>query len=120
MTKVVDLFAGVGGLSLGAARAGFDVRAAYEWDANAIAYHGRNFPQSKHVKADIAEINSADILESAGVVAGTEIGMIGGPPCQGFSDMGKKSASDPRNQLFSHFFRLVSEVGPSFFVAEDV
>ncbi|WP_126945691.1 DNA cytosine methyltransferase [Xanthomonas sp. BRIP62418] len=120
MRKVVDLFAGVGGLSLGAARAGFDVKAAYEWDANAIAYHGKNFPSSRHIKADIAEVRAAEILESAGVVNGSDLGIIGGPPCQGFSDIGKKSASDPRNQLFSHFFRLVSEVGPSFFVAENV
>ncbi len=118
--RVVDLFAGVGGLSLGAARAGFQLGAAFEWDEQALAYHALNFPQVTHSNRDIATLSGEDLLAASGARAGERIGLIGGPPCQGFSDMGKKDTADPRNELLVHFFRLVREVNPSFFVAENV
>jgi len=117
---LIDLFAGVGGLSLGAARAGFSVNAAVELDPIASATHAINFPNSRHLQWDIARTSGAELLDAAGMREGELDGMVGGPPCQGFSELGKRSTSDPRNSLFSHFFRLVGEVKPRFFVAENV
>jgi DNA (cytosine-5)-methyltransferase 1 len=117
---VIDLFAGAGGLSLGAARAGFRVAAAVELDKQAYETHKRNFPSTVHLQRDVASLTGKELLELAGVPVGKLAGVIGGPPCQGFSSMGKNDVDDERNQLFGHFFRLVAEARPQFFVAENV
>lgn len=118
--KVIDLFAGVGGISLGAARAGFSIAAAVELDKRAVQYHGINFPKSKHLAEDVAGLTGKRLLELSEVRRGELSGLVGGPPCQGFSDMGLRSNEDPRNELLVHFFRLVAETRPAFFVAENV
>ncbi len=120
MPKIIDLFAGAGGLSLGAARAGFTVVAAVELDDFAIGTHKKNFPASKHLQHDISKISGKKLLELAGLKAGELDGLIGGPPCQGFSTIGKRQVDDARNDMFSHFFRLVKATSPAFFVAENV
>lgn len=120
MSTVIDLFAGAGGLSLGAARAGFKVVAAIENDRYAINTHRKNFPLSKHSDKDISDLSGSDLLEIAGLRKGGVTGLIGGPPCQGFSDIGARKADDHRNELFHHFFRLVNETRPKFFLAENV
>ena len=117
---VVDLFAGVGGLSLGASRAGFNVAAAVEFDKQAIAAHKLNFPKTQHVEEDISSLTAKKLLEEAGLARSEVTGIIGGPPCQGFSTIGRRSADDPRNSLFATFFKLVAKVRPAFFVAENV
>lgn len=117
---VIDLFAGVGGMSLGAARAGFDVRAAVELDPIAVATHAINFPTSRHLNWDVGSTSGEKLLSAAGIEPGRLDGLVGGPPCQGFSEIGKKDVDDPRNSLFGHFFRLVAEIRPKFFVAENV
>lgn len=118
--SVIDLYAGVGGLSLGAARAGFRVAAAIELDERAIGAHSVNFPGSKHLPWNIGETSGAEILAALGSGAVAPDGLIGGPPCQGFSSIGKRSTDDPRNVLFRHFFRLVGELRPAFYMAENV
>lgn len=116
--NVVDLFAGVGGLSLGASRAGFNLAAAVELDPHAISSHALNFPKAVHMHEDIAKLSANDILNACHL---NEIEcLIGGPPCQGFSSMGKGLAEDFRNELYLHFFRLVSEMRPLCFLAENV
>ncbi len=115
----IDLFAGVGGMSLGATRAGFDLKAAVEWDSIALATHSINFPQSVHLANDIGALSGKELLSKAGLSTRLD-GLIGGPPCQGFSNIGKRVVDDPRNSLFGHFFRLVREIKPKFFIAENV
>lgn len=117
---MVDLFAGVGGFSLGAARAGFDVAVAIDLDPHAIAAHKTNFPTTAHARRNIAHLGAKGLLKIAKLGAGELAGIIGGPPCQGFSTMGRRRKNDSRNPLFFHFFRLVSETKPLFFVAENV
>jgi DNA (cytosine-5)-methyltransferase 1 len=117
---VIDLFAGVGGLSLGAAKAGFRVAAAVELDPHALATHGINFPGTKHAGLDVAKLDGATLLELAGLREGELDGLVGGPPCQGFSSIGRRNVNDVRNDLFGHFFRLVKECKPRFFIAENV
>lgn len=118
--KVIDLYAGVGGLSLGAIRAGFDLALAVEWDKHAMKAHEINFPKYKHLNTDIAELSGKKLLKEAGLQEGELDGLIGGPPCQGFSFMGARNHLDPRNDLFVKFFKLVKECKPKFFVAENV
>ena len=117
---IIDLFAGVGGLSLGAARAGFDIAAAVELDARAAAQHAVNFPNSRHLVEDVSALTGDRLLELAGVPTNELCGLVGGPPCQGFSEIGLQRDGDPRNELLVHFFRLVGEVRPAFFLAENV
>lgn len=117
---VVDLFAGVGGLSLGAARAGFAVALAVERDKHALVAHRRNFPKTQHLDTDIATLRSDTLLRKAGAAPDSLDGIIGGPPCQGFSVIGHRRVADPRNNLFRKFFSLVAGCRPKFFVAENV
>lgn len=120
MPTLIDLFAGAGGLSLGAARAGFNVRAAVEIDAHAMTSHRINFPNTIHIQEDIMTLNGADILAQANIQQQDLIGIIGGPPCQGFSSIGQGDVNDIRNRLFIKFFELVEELQPVFFLAENV
>src|SRR5699024_3958755 len=117
---VIDLYAGVGGLSLGAARAGFNVAGAVDNDLPALKAHSVNFPRSRHFCGDISKLSGNSTLSELGLKQGSVFGVIGGPPCQGFSSIGKQDPSDPRSALFRHFFRLVEEIKPAFFVAENV
>jgi DNA (cytosine-5)-methyltransferase 1 len=117
---VVDVFAGAGGLSLGAMRAGFDVVEAVELDKKALDTHARNFPNISHLSIDLSKISPEQLNERLKVERGQLAGLIGGPPCQGFSVMGHRNEYDPRNNLFIHFFRFVRELHPAFFVAENV
>jgi DNA (cytosine-5)-methyltransferase 1 len=128
----VDLFAGAGGLSLGLEQAGFDIAAAVEYDPVHAAVHEFNFPRTKVLCADVSAPLAAATLKAAvldGVVAhghdphswDGEIDLIaGGPPCQGFSFIGKRLVDDSRNRLVFHFFRLVSELRPRYFIMENV
>ncbi len=118
--KIIDLFSGVGGLSLGAARAGLDVVAAVENDKYAVLAHKKNFPNTKHIDEDITTIKIGELLQRCGLKKTDKVGIIGGPPCQGFSTIGHKDVADPRNQLFVHFFKIVRSLQPVFFLAENV
>ena len=126
----VDLFAGAGGLSLGFEQAGFDILAAVEYDPIAAAVHKFNFPRTEIVCADAATVLAEDVRAAArkGWAAhhgetdwdGTIDAVIGGPPCQGFSLIGKRAFDDPRNQLVNQFVRLVQTLHPRYFVMENV
>lgn len=120
MPDIIDLFAGAGGLSLGASRAGFNVAAAVELDSHAIDSHSINFPQSVHIQRDIMDLDGRTLLELSGVDADKLVGIIGGPPCQGFSSIGQGDINDVRNRLFEKFFLLIEQLKPVFFVAENV
>jgi DNA (cytosine-5)-methyltransferase 1 len=114
----IDLFAGAGGLSLGFEQAGFDVLAAVEIDPVHCATHEYNFPNCKIICKSVADVIKEDIFSAIGV---REIDVIfGGPPCQGFSLMGKRAIDDPRNSLVFHFLRIINEIQPKYFVMENV
>ena len=118
--KVIDLFSGAGGLSLGAARAGFDVHGAVDTDPHALRAHKLNFVASRHLDVDVANLTGRQLTDTLELEPRDVSGIIGGPPCQGFSSMGRRDRDDPRNSLFVDFFRIVSEVKPAFFLAENV
>ena len=118
--KIINLFSGAGGFSLGAKRAGFDIAGSVEIDPQAISVYQRNFPTSPLWPKDISTISAANILQYFDLKVGEIDGIIGGPPCQGFSHQGNNNLEDPRNQLFIRFFEIVKEAGPKFFLAENV
>ena len=120
LPNIIDLFAGAGGLSLGAARAGFNVSAAVEIDTHAIESHRTNFPHTVHIQRDIMTLNGQELLRLAGIRQEELTGIIGGPPCQGFSNIGHGNVNDLRNRLFIKFFELIEELQPTFFLAENV
>ncbi|RED25794.1 DNA (cytosine-5)-methyltransferase 1 [Rhodopseudomonas thermotolerans] len=114
---LVDLFCGCGGFSLGAHKAGFDVAAAFDVDATLTSSFHANFPKTRLYLRDVGKLTGVEITKLLGR---SVTGIFGGPPCQGFSDIGRRDASDPRRKLLSHFFRIVSELKPLFFVMENV
>lgn len=116
----VDLFAGAGGMTLGFEQAGFDVLASVEIDPIHCATHEYNFPQWTAICASVTDISGQDI-RSKSRIGDREVDVVfGGPPCQGFSLIGKRVFDDPRNQLVSHFMRLVTELNAKYFVMENV
>jgi DNA (cytosine-5)-methyltransferase 1 len=118
MPKIIDLFCGCGGFGLGAKQAGFEVVIAVDIDKTLQSAYERNFPKTKVVNGDLSKMDKSqwDVL-----IGKNEIdGVIGGPPCQGYSRMGKGDASDPRRSLLRHFFRNVNIISPKFFVMENV
>ena len=118
--RIIDLFAGAGGFSLGATRAGFDLFSAVELDPRALDTHKRNFNSTIHIQADLSKLEPQELLSSLNLSPGDIDGVIGGPPCQGFSTIGKRNIGDTRNNLFVRFFQFVNILKPSFFVAENV
>jgi DNA (cytosine-5)-methyltransferase 1 len=116
----IDLFAGVGGLSLGFEQAGFDVVAAVEYDPIHAAAHKLNFPNTAVICGDIRGLSGADIRKAAAIGNRTIDVVFGGPPCQGFSLIGHRVLEDPRNSLIFHFLRMVQELKPRTFVMENV
>ena len=115
--KVIDIFSGCGGFSLGAKQAGLEVVAAFDNNTILASSYPRNFPNTRMVLQDATELDG----ERVRTFAGAKIdGIIGGPPCQGFSTIGKRDPDDPRRLPLGHFFRIVREVNPSFFVMENV
>ena len=119
-SNIVDLFSGVGGLSLGAARAGFFVRGAVDLDSHANTAHQRNFPRTLHLNTDITKLSGKSLRHGLHLSGESITGIIGGPPCQGFSSMGTRDKNDTRNLSFIEFFRIVSELMPKFFFVENV
>lgn len=113
----VDLFAGVGGFSLGIEQAGFNIIVAVEKDPIHAAAYAFNFPQTQVFCADITTFDSKKIRA---LYPGAIDLVFGGPPCQGFSVIGKRNLEDVRNELIFHFCRLVKELQPQFFVMENV
>jgi DNA (cytosine-5)-methyltransferase 1 len=105
----IDLFAGCGGLALGFVREGFRPIAAVEWDPDAAETFRTNI--DRHIEAvDIADVRG---LPKATVLAG-------GPPCQGFSQLGARDPRDPRNRLWREYVRVLDETDADVFVMENV
>lgn len=107
-------------MSLGFEQAGFDVVAAVELDPVNAATHEFNFPFCPVLCADATAVTGAQILRAARLQPGELDVVFGGPPCQGFSVMGKRSSKDPRNRNLQHFHRLLDELQPRYLVVENV
>ena len=119
--KVIDLFAGVGGLSYGFSHdPAFEVIAANEiLPAMAKAYE-LNHPNTKMYCKDIKDFGITDLERDFGLKAGDVDIILGGPPCQAYSTIGKRKTDDPRGKLFVEYYRILEELQPRTFVFENV
>lgn len=112
-----DLFAGVGGMSEGFRMAGFDVAFAVEFDKDIAAAYQKNHTETDVYAEDITQVDVQELHKKHPQI---DV-IIGGPPCQGFSQKGKRlSLDDPRNFLFQQYVRFVKEFKPKYFVLENV
>ncbi|MGY1858083.1 DNA cytosine methyltransferase [Modestobacter sp. SYSU DS0290] len=112
--RVVDLFAGCGGLTEGFRLTGrFQPVAAVEHDLAAAATYAANFGEDHVYWGKIEDWVQRGDLPGADVV-------VGGPPCQGFSNLGKRSPDDPRNELWRHYMDTIIKVRPKAFLIENV
>lgn len=115
--KVIDLFSGIGGLSEGFREAGFDVTVANEIDEEISKSYKKNNPNTIMINEDITKMDISSVFKK---YRDCDI-VLGGPPCQGFSQKGKRlSLKDPRNYLFRYFAKVVDYIRPQFFVMENV
>lgn len=111
--KIVSFFAGAGGLDLGFSKAGFDVIWANEFDKDIWSTYRLNHPETILETRSITEIQAEEVPDCDGI--------IGGPPCQSWSEAGAlKGIEDKRGQLFFDFIRILAAKQPKFFVAENV
>lgn len=115
---IIDLFCGAGGMSLGFEKAGFhSVLAIDKWN-DAIVTYNANRKKAIGTTVDIHDFSNEqlEIIKNENDVHG----IIGGPPCQGFSLVGTRLTNDPRNSLYMEYVRFVSVIKPDFFVLENV
>jgi DNA (cytosine-5)-methyltransferase 1 len=117
----VDLFTGVGGLSLGFEKEKFKNIFSIDFDKEICKTYRKNFPKNILIEKDIEKLSKKEILD---LTKGKNIDVvIGGPPCQGFSiagNIGRNFIDDSRNYLFKEFVRVVGILKPKVFVMENV
>ena len=119
--RIVDLFAGVGGLSYGFAHDDkFEIVAANEVLPKMATAYELNHPSVKVYCKDIKEFGIADLERDFGIKEGDVDLIIGGPPCQAYSTVGKRLIDDSRGKLFQEYYRVLKEIKPQFFLFENV
>lgn len=112
--KVLSLFSGCGGLDLGFEQAGFSIPVANEFDKAIWETFRTNHPKTKLIEGDIRDIKEEDFPDDID-------GIIGGPPCQSWSEAGSlRGIDDARGQLFYEYIRILKKKQPKFFLAENV
>jgi len=123
----IDLFAGAGGLSLGAMFAGVNIVAAVEKDRNACETYHENLIASgrsmtRLFAQDILQLHPEEVMQDMGLREGDCDILLGGPPCQGFSShrLRDSGVDDPRNALILRYFEFVQALRPRFFLVENV
>jgi DNA (cytosine-5)-methyltransferase 1 len=111
--KIASFFSGAGGLDLGFKQAGFDIIFANEFDKDIWSTYEYNHPETVLDKRSITLIDEHEVPDCDGI--------IGGPPCQSWSEAGsRRGIEDKRGQLFFDFIRILKSKKPSFFLAENV
>lgn len=112
--KILSLFSGCGGLDLGFEKAGFEIPYANEFDKSIYATFKVNHPNTRLIEGDVRNVSSQSFDAEFD-------GIIGGPPCQSWSEAGAlKGIDDPRGKLFYEYIRILKDKQPKFFLAENV
>lgn len=117
---VISTFSGCGGSSRGYVEAGFKVLLAVEWWNTAAESYRQNFPETPVYEGDIAALTAKEVFKLTGLKPRELDVFDGSPPCQGFSRAGRMKLSDPRNNLFREYVRLLKALQPKAFVMENV
>jgi DNA (cytosine-5)-methyltransferase 1 len=116
--KFIDLFSGCGGFSKGLEMAGHKCVLGVDFDKYAVETFAKNHKHAQAVCIDIHKLSKAKLSQYIEI---NEIDMVvGGPPCQGFSTVGKGDADDDRNSLFKQFIRIVKLTSPKVVIFENV
>ncbi|MGH3760246.1 DNA cytosine methyltransferase [Actinophytocola sp.] len=125
--RAVSLFSGCGGFCEGIRLAGFDVKAAVEMDRFAVQTYEHNFPEVPLFKGDVHAFLNDDSSEwrdeashFSDVKSGAVDLLFGGPPCQGYSQIGTRILDDPRNELYLQYVRILKVLRPRVFLMENV
>lgn len=119
--KVLDLFAGVGGLSYGFANDdNFEIIASNEILPDMAKAYSLNHPTVKVYNCDIKDFGLKELDRDLKIQKGDIDLIVGGPPCQAFSTVGKRLIDDPRGKLFQEYYRVLRELNPSVFLFENV
>ncbi|MCC5636871.1 DNA cytosine methyltransferase [Nostoc sp. CHAB 5844] len=121
--KIIDLFAGAGGLTTGFHMAGFESLCAVDVNSKALATYKHNYPNTKIINQDIRQISASELRLALGLEREELTVLIGGPPCQGFSrniPAGYRYLNDSRNQLYRTFLEFVDQFRPLYVVMENV
>ena len=114
--KLISLFSGCGGLDLGFEMAGFEIPLANEYDKTIYETFKINHPKTELIEGDIRKIDSSTFKK-----LGEIDGIIGGPPCQSWSEAGSlRGINDDRGKLFFEYIRILKAINPKFFLAENV
>lgn len=118
MNNIIDLFCGCGGLSKGFEMAGFNTVLAIDFWKDAVETFNNNHKNKVAICDDVSKISNEflDNLTQKNKITG----IVGGPPCQGYSTVGKRDINDDRNYLYLQYCRIVEKVKPEFFVLENV
>lgn len=118
--KAIDLFCGAGGLSAGLLKGGFDVCLGVDNNKAALQTYRYNMKQTKLIEKDIRMVSAEEIAEIACIEKGGNFLLAGCPPCQGFSNIGKRDEFDIKNELVYDYVRIVNQLEPSFILMENV
>lgn len=117
----LDCFCGLGGLSLGAVLAGFEVVGGIDSDKTAVSVYQRNFPGSAALHHDLLKIKPRSVLRAAGIKKGDIDVLLGGPPCQPYSiNNHQRGTEDARCALVGTYLEFVSALQPSWLAMENV
>lgn len=118
--NIIDIFSGAGGFSKGFEQAGFNVKYGFDFDQDAI--NTFNFNHGKTAEGMVADLSSKEELKKIlTLLSKTSVdGIIGGPPCQGFSLAGPRRENDPRNKLYFSMIEIAKEASPQFVLIENV
>lgn len=125
--KIVDLFSGAGGFQIGFEKEGFETILSTDFDEDCEKVHKENRPDVPFLRMDIHDLSLELLNQYVSPETNIDV-LIGGPPCQGFSTIGKRVSSDPdkrtafdpRNTLFREYIRVLNYLQPKFFLMENV
>ena len=120
MYKIIDLFCGAGGLSLGFEQAGFEVLAGFEIELKFLETYKNSHPNTIGFNEDLNKVNVKNLLSENDIDPDEIDVVIGGPPCQGFSTVGNRMIDDPRNNLVRIYANIVEQIKPKMFLMENV